>query len=192
MPRPQIFVETDVIDAAMHLFWSQGYVATGMSQVLEATSLKPGSFYNAFGSKKVLFIRSLEHYNSNIVARRISTHLTAENPIDAIEHFFLSAFETIPASALMGCLLTNTATEVGKTDFEINRVVCSGLKQIESAFKNRVIQAGEQGLLGSALESEAAALHLLSCFQGMNVIGRATQNKARLRSLTRTALQILH
>ena len=191
MARPQIFDETEVIDSAMRLFWSQGYVDTGMSQILEATRLKPGSFYNAFSSKKALFLKSLEHYNDQVVAIRIANHLNAEDPVDAIEDFFLSGFEPVPNRELIGCLLTNTATEVGKSDADINHVVWSGLHKIEQAFKRRIIEAQEFGLVASELDPEAAALHLLSCFQGMSVIGRLTQDKAKLRSLTSTALQVL-
>ncbi len=80
---------------------------------------------------------------------------------------------------------------MGKLDAEINRVVWSGLQQIESAFKRRIIEAQEEGCIDATLQPEAAALHLLSCLQGMGVIGRLTQDKARLRSLTHTALQVL-
>ena len=191
MARPQIFDETEVIDTAMRLFWLQGYVATGMSQLLETTKLKPGSFYNAFASKKALFIRSLEYYNDKIVADRIARLLKAPDPISAIEGFLLSSFEPAPRSELIGCLLTNTATEVGNFDAEINQVVWSGLCQIKSAFKHRIIDAQESGRVAPELDPEVTALHLLSCFQGMGVIGRLTQDKAKLRSLTKTALQVL-
>ena len=110
-----------------------------MAQLLAATQLKPGSFYNAFSSKKALFIRSLEHYNAETVGNRIATHLNAPEPLSAIEDCFMSGFESVPKSQIIGCLLTNTATEIGKLDAEINHVVWAGLQQIESAFKRRLI-----------------------------------------------------
>lgn len=175
----------------MHLFWSQGYVATGMSQLLQATELKPGSFYNAFSSKKALFIRSLQHYNEQIVARRIKKHLGMEDPIEAIEQFFLSAFESTPRPELIGCFLTNTATELGKMDTDISAVVWAGLRQIELGFKQQIIEARQSGLLVADLDADVTALHLLSCFQGMCVIARVTRSKAKMRSVTHSALQVL-
>jgi hypothetical protein len=53
------------------------------------------------------------------------------------------------------------------------------------------LAVGWDGLVHPELDPEAAALHLLSCFVDRSVIGRLTQSKAKLRSLTRTALQIL-
>ncbi len=103
----------------------------------------------------------------------------------------MSGFESVPKSQIIGCLVTNTATEIGKLDAEINDVVWAGLQQIESAFKRRLIEAREDGLVPPELDPAATALHLLSCYQGMIVIGRLTQDKARLRSIARSALQVL-
>lgn len=191
MARPQIFEENKVLEAAMHLFWRQGYVATGMLQLSRETGLKPGSVYNAFASKKVLFLRVLEHYNSTVVSERISRNMSAEHPLKGIERFFLSTFEDMQKRETFGCLLTNTATEIGVSDKEINAVVWSGLKQIEVAFKRRIIEAREQRLLAHDINVNATALHLLGCFQGMTVIGRLTENRTCLRSLARSALQVV-
>ena len=97
MPRPPLFDETEVINQSMKLFWKQGYVATGISQILQTVALKPGSFYNVFPSKKDLFVRSLTHYQHHIVAGRIAKHLdNKENPLDAIESFFSFVLRKCP------------------------------------------------------------------------------------------------
>ena len=191
MARPQGFKETEVLDTAMHLFWSQGYVATGMARVLQDTGLKPGSFYNTFGSKKTLFVRCLEHYIDAVVDARIGRYLAPGDPVRAIESFFTSACEPSPGPGVRGCLLTKTATEVGTEDSEINQVVWAGLEKIQAALEARIIEAQERGQVSSSLDPQATALHLLSCYQGMSVIGELTQSGTKLRSLVRSALQAL-
>ncbi len=192
MPRPQSFDESFVINKSMYLFWTQGYVATGISQILKAVELKPGSFYNTFPSKKELFVRTLEHYRDHIVAGRVAKYLDGpEDPIEAIESFFLSAFEPVPEKAMVGCFLTNTATEIGKLDPEISKVVWSGMEKIEAGFKRRVIEAQKSGMIDSGKDADALAVHLLSCFQGLGVIGRLSRDKSRLKSMTQSALDSL-
>ncbi len=192
MPRPLLFDETEVINQSMKLFWKQGYVATGISQILQTADLKPGSFYNVFPSKKDLFIRSLVHYQKHIVASRIARHLdNKENPLDAIESFFLSSFEIVPENSMFGCLLTNTATEIGRQDTDISRAVWSGMEMIESAFKRRIIEAQVLSLIDAEKDPDALALHLLACFQGLSVVGRLTQDKNRLKRMTQSALDSL-
>lgn len=191
MARPQGFNETEVLDTAMHLFWSQGYVATGMARILQDTRLKPGSFYNTFGSKKALFVRCLERYIDTVVDARIDHYLTAGDPVTAIEEFFTSAYESPPCLNVTGCLLTKTATEIGIEDTEINKVVWAGLEKIQVALEARIVEAQERGLVSDGIDPQTTALHLLSCYQGMGVIGGLTQSRRKLRSLVRSALQVL-
>jgi TetR/AcrR family transcriptional repressor for divergent bdcA len=50
------------LEAAMLLFWEQGYEATSLAQLRAATGLSSASLYGAFGSKEGLFQRAVEHY----------------------------------------------------------------------------------------------------------------------------------
>ncbi|MGW2329269.1 TetR/AcrR family transcriptional regulator [Streptomyces sp. NPDC001700] len=51
-----------VLEAAMLLFWEQGYEATSLAQLRETTGLSSASLYGAFGSKEGLFEKAVEHY----------------------------------------------------------------------------------------------------------------------------------
>lgn len=175
----------------MHLFWNQGYTNTGMSQLLSTTGLKPGSFYNRFESKKALFIRCLEQYNESVVGERVATHLCHGEPIGAIEGFFVSAFEPLSTDQLIGCLLTNTATELGNSDTEISKTVWSGMQRIHKALSKLIQQGQQEGAIDRALDANNTALHLLSCFQGISVIGRLTRSKPKMRQLTQSALSVM-
>ena len=60
--RPRTFVEEEVLDAAMQVFWRHGYEASSIAQLRAATGLSSASLYGAFGSKEGLFERAIEHY----------------------------------------------------------------------------------------------------------------------------------
>ncbi|MFH9419256.1 TetR/AcrR family transcriptional regulator [Streptomyces sp. NPDC017529] len=60
--RPRAFDTEAVLEAAMLLFWEQGYEATSLAQLRAATGLSSASLYGAFGSKEGLFERAVEHY----------------------------------------------------------------------------------------------------------------------------------
>ncbi len=176
----------------MHLFWLQGYTATGLAQILEVTGLKPGSFYHAFSSKKELFVDTLQHYRKCVIQQRVTRHLESpEDPLAAIEQFFYSAIEEVPRAGKTGCLLTNTATEMGKADAEINRAVWLGLKQIERGIRRRIEEAQQKGLLSGQKDAHEIALQLLASFQGMCVISRVAQNKTQLKRIAQNALAVI-
>ncbi|TBO58824.1 TetR/AcrR family transcriptional regulator [Streptomyces kasugaensis] len=60
--RPRAFDVEEVLEAAMLLFWEQGYEATSLAQLRAATGLSSASLYGAFGSKEGLFKQTVEHY----------------------------------------------------------------------------------------------------------------------------------
>ena len=46
----------------MNLFWSRGYEALGVSELLDGMGIQRQSFYNAFGSKEGLFLEAFNLY----------------------------------------------------------------------------------------------------------------------------------
>lgn len=59
MGRPRSFDEQQVIDRAAGLFTSHGYEATSIDDIVAATGLLRGSLYQAFGSKRGLFVAAV-------------------------------------------------------------------------------------------------------------------------------------
>ena len=53
----------------MNVFWSRGYHATALPDLLRATKLSRGSLYAAFGDKHSLFLRALDRYIADALAR---------------------------------------------------------------------------------------------------------------------------
>lgn len=60
MGRPRTFNEADVIAIAANAFLRTGYEGTSIDDLVEATGVRRGSLYKAFGSKRGLFLLSLE------------------------------------------------------------------------------------------------------------------------------------
>ena len=93
MPWEKTFNEDKAIEAAMILFWEKGYTDTSMANLLEATNLTKGSFYNAFGSKKDLFIKALLKYDLENRRKVLQKLVAMDQPVQAIESFFENMIE---------------------------------------------------------------------------------------------------
>lgn len=191
MGRPKLFDESQVLTAAMYEFWGKGYVGTSTADLCRVTQLNPGSIYYRYSDKRGLFLRSLEHYIEDIVDARIGDMLACDKPIEGIEHFFSSAYESVTERSLMGCLLTNTALELSVEERSTLTIVNRGIKAMERAFEVRVCEAVEEGHLSAQLDSKASAVYLASCFQGLMVTSRLTKNKSRLRTITQQTMLML-
>ncbi len=71
MARPREFDETAVLDAAVQRFWVRGYEATSIRDLAESMDLSGASLYNAFGDKRALYRRALDHYIAGSFADRV-------------------------------------------------------------------------------------------------------------------------
>ncbi len=191
MGRHQEFDAGEVLEAAMWVFWEKGFRATSMVDLEAATGLQPGSIYNAFGSKKGLFLAVLDFYREQVVGQRLWVLLQTADPLAAIEAFFRTAYEDLAPEELAGCLLTNSATEMAIADKEIQACVAAGIAQIETAFQERLIEAQAAGVLSPDKDPALLAVHLNACFQGFGVVGRLTRDKARLDAISAAAMLCL-
>jgi AcrR family transcriptional regulator len=60
--RPRAFDVEQALHRAMRVFWRKGYLGTSLSDLTDAMGINRPSLYAAFGNKKSLFRKALEHY----------------------------------------------------------------------------------------------------------------------------------
>ncbi len=116
MARKKEYIEEEVIDKAMHLFWHNGYENTSMKMLEQEMGINKFSIYSSFGSKHGLFLKSLKCYNSKI--KNIFEKLkNASNGVEDIKEFF---YDSVNIGSQLGnkkgCLLTNTYNEFSESD----------------------------------------------------------------------------
>src|SRR5260370_27686576 len=56
------FDRDEVLDRAMAAFWTRGYEATSIDDLVESTGIGPGILYGTFGDKRQLFLSALDRY----------------------------------------------------------------------------------------------------------------------------------
>ena len=62
MGRPREFNAEQALEQAMEVFWARGYEATSLQDLIGAMEISKSSFYEAFGSKRELFLSAIGHY----------------------------------------------------------------------------------------------------------------------------------
>ena len=63
--RPRTFNEATAVSTAAAVFWHKGYAETSTDELISAMQIQRGSFYNTFGSKRELFIKSINFHERN-------------------------------------------------------------------------------------------------------------------------------
>ncbi len=102
----------------MHVFWRQGYGATSVQDLVEATGVQRGSLYGAFGDKHGLLLEALDAYAEQPFQRLDQLLRESEEPVDAIRQFIrLAGIDSRDMeSASRGCLMGNTCAELAPHD----------------------------------------------------------------------------
>ncbi|MDR3517583.1 MAG: TetR/AcrR family transcriptional regulator [Azospirillaceae bacterium] len=188
MARPRQFDEGAVLDAVVLCFWTQGYQSTSVKTLVARTGITAASLYNAFGDKRAIYQRALDHYVEAAIADRIR-RCEALPPRAAIEAFF----EEILARSLddrerKGCLLVNTALEVAPHDPACREAVAEVLARIEAFFLKYAATGQADGTITRSLPAEDLARHLLGVLMGVRVLARVRPERALLEGVVAPAL----
>jgi TetR/AcrR family transcriptional repressor of nem operon len=178
-----------VLDAAMALFWKQGYAGTGLSELEAATKLGRQSLYGAFGDKRALFGRVVERYFEVVLRPYIIDVLDAPGSARAnVERVIRSWDEAAAAPDFNGCLVGNSSSELGLHDPEMAELLRRKLELLEAAFHRALKRAQQAGEIRATLDVRALARSFLVTAQGLSIVCRVNRDRAFVRAVMRDAL----
>ena len=193
MARPREFDETAVLEAAIQCFWSRGYEATSVRDLAEKMGLTGASMYNAFGDKRSLYRRALDHYVEQSFGDRVGRFERNLAPREAIGSFFDEIIErSLSDKQRKGCMLVNSALEMAPHDPEFQRVVAEVLVQVEGFFRRCAAAGQKDGTITTSQSAEDLARLLLSMLLGIRVLARTRPERGLLEGLMRPVFALLH
>jgi TetR/AcrR family transcriptional regulator, transcriptional repressor for nem operon len=173
--RPRGFDVEAAVERAMGVFWSRGYHATALPDLLRATKLSRGSLYAAFGDKHSLFLRALDRYIADAVTRMDIEFAPHRDPVDGLRAYFAGYVDrNSGANGRRGCLLVATAMELAGQDAEVGRRVAGFFKVMEARLADTLARAKIAGKLADGVEPASAARILVCFVEGMRVVGKTT------------------
>ena len=190
--RPLEYDPDKALDAAMHLFWIQGYEATSLNDLLNAMGLSKSSFYNGFGGKKELFARCITRYKDIYTGRLLDRLNKAESVRGFIEEIFLNvAAEARGTVRRRGCLLVNTANEFAQKDPVIAERVGTGLESFRAVFLAAVKRGQHEGDISGEVDAEALASYLISSLGGLKTVVKGGADEQRVKDIVGVILRAL-
>ena len=191
MPWETQFDKTIALDKALDAFWSHGYEATSMQQLVDCTGVNRGSLYATYGDKRALFLAALERYDDN---RRTMLREFDERyaPRDAIHRLFLAFTNGVSNDGCnRGCFMTNTALELADHDDEIRARVATAQADVETFFARQIRKGKAAGDMPADIKVAETARSLLASLLGMLVLIRSRPEKTLLKSIVDNALRRL-
>jgi TetR/AcrR family transcriptional repressor of nem operon len=192
MARPREFDEVAVLDAAMECFWERGFEATSVRELAAEMGIASPSLYNAFGDKRALFRKVLEHYARRRVRARIAHLESTLAPKEAVRAFVTGIVDqSLDDQDRRGCLLVNSALEIGPHDAEIGTEIAARLSEVEAFFRRAITAAQEDHTIPSDRSPQDLSRLILGVVLGIRVLARSMPDRALLEGVARPALALL-
>jgi TetR/AcrR family transcriptional regulator, transcriptional repressor for nem operon len=183
------FDEDALLEVALRTFWQNGFAATSMIDMAEATGIQRGSLYNAYGDKERLFLLAYERYASRFLD---SVRQTLSNPDPAVA---LSALfkETIvnmtEGAPSRGCLTTKTALDLPLAGKAIEARVKQLIEDFTAVIRDALSTPAARRKL--SCDPGAAADLVVTFTRGLAVMERAFHNPGHLEKMAEQFLHIL-
>ncbi|HSG47709.1 MAG TPA: TetR/AcrR family transcriptional regulator [Longimicrobiales bacterium] len=192
MPRAPEYDRLELLDQAVRVFWEKGYWDTSISDLVEATGVQRYGLYASFGDKHGLFLEALERYQDTVIAallRELERPGAALPELEEFLHRLASIARTPGASR--GCLICNTAAELGEDDPEVALRVESYIRRLTRAFRAALIRARSLGQAPEALNADEAARYLTGVVVGASVYARTPGGGEAVPSFLDVAARVI-
>ncbi|MCK1284891.1 TetR/AcrR family transcriptional regulator [Bradyrhizobium sp. 44] len=191
--RPRAYEPDVALGKALDLFRTQGFAATSLDDLSEATGMNRPSLYGAFGDKRELYIKSYQRYREEARASMVEI-FRQEMPVRRrLERIFASALniylsgETGPR----GCFTVVTAASEAVGDPDIRAMVLDGLNELDKAFASCFRRAKEKGELSDSADPAVLAQLASATVHSIAIRSRARVSRKELEAIAKGAIDVM-
>jgi TetR/AcrR family transcriptional repressor of nem operon len=190
--RPREFDIDEVAVTAAKVFWEQGYHATSVESLCQATGLMRGSLYGAFGDKHGLLVAAFDHYAEAAAVRLRDRLQNSSSPRESLRHalMFYARLAAEPAGR-HGCFITNAVIELLPADEELRPLIEKTLNRTVEQLVAAVLRGQAAGEFKADLDENSVGKFLLCMMQGLRVLGKVNVGDDDLTPIVELAMRAL-
>jgi AcrR family transcriptional regulator len=173
--RPRTFDYDTALLQAMAVFWEKGYDGASMRDLTGAMGITGPSLYAAFGDKRGLYLKTIDHYCSADACTPLVVLEGEENIEPALHGFLVEVIRsaTEHESGAKGCFLASSVVaSVGQVDGVAERVedaIADTERRLTARFEREI----DKGTLPATFPARERAALLFDIRQGYMFRGRA-------------------
>jgi TetR/AcrR family transcriptional regulator, copper-responsive repressor len=191
--RPRAYEPDVALGKALDLFRTQGFAATSLDDLSEATGMNRPSLYGAFGDKRELYIKSYQRYRENARAALVDI-FRQELPLrERLERIFASALDIYLSgdTGPRGCFTVVTAASEAVSDPDIRAMVLDGLSELDKAFASCFRRAKERGELPATADPAVLAQLASATVHTIAIRSRARVPRKELEAIVKGAIDVM-
>lgn len=192
MGRRKTYDRDDLVERSMEMFRDHGYAGTSTQMLVDTLGVNRYSLYAEFGDKQTLFDAALERYFDEVIEPRFAPLEAPDAGIDDVRvvfEFYASQADGVASGR--GCLLCNTAIELGPLDPSDAGFVQRYFQRLSSAIHAALANARDAGQLAGDVDPREEAEFFTASILGLFVMLRATASPASIEHAARAAINHL-
>ena len=192
MARHKEFDRDEALHKAMVVFWSRGYEAASIQDLVEHMGINRQSLYDTFGDKHALYLQALDRY-CELERRRLFELLEQPGPVKkTLRQLFAGVVEKgLCDGQRRGCFMGNATSELAGRCKETAARTCTNMAASEEAFYRTLLRGKKEGELKGVRDLRAVARFLYSSLQGLVLMAKATQDRKTLEDVVKVTLSVV-
>lgn len=192
MARHKEFDRDEALHKAMEVFWSRGYEAASVGELVRHMGINRQSLYDTFGDKQALYLQALDRYRE-VEGRKMFELLGRPG---SVKKALRQLFEGVVAGSLCGverrgCFVGNAMSERAGRCPETAARACGQLAAAEAAFYRALLRGKRAGEIEGGRDLRAVARFLFSSLQGLQLMAKATRDRKTLQDVVKVTLSVL-
>ncbi|MDB5359800.1 MAG: TetR family transcriptional regulator [Rhodospirillales bacterium] len=165
-----------ILDAASRLFRRRGFGDVSVAEIMQATGLTHGPFYNHFPSKQALMAEAIGHASAQTFGRIANAAPSEAGKAAYLEAYLSTAHRDDPGD---GCLMAALASEIGREP-AVKAVMTTHLKAL-------IDKMAEHFPWGPKREARGETIRALASTVGALILARAVDDEELSQEILREA-----
>lgn len=190
--RPRKYDPDKALSAALQEFRKRGYAATSLDNLVDATGMNRPSLYAAFGTKKEIFLNSIDHFRSTTLGahRRI---LFGSGSLQECLFAYFDAFITSynVEGVGLGCPIVCNITGGAVSDPDFQAELNNSLSGMDQTFVDRLKLAQETDELPTAMVPNMVGPMLAALQHSIAIRSRSGATSKELNEYAQNSIKIL-
>jgi len=189
--RPRAYDPDEALARAAAAFWKAGYAGTSLDDLSAATGMNRPSLYAAFGDKRDLYLKTLEHYREE--GRALARHALAGEPALRVflKRFYDKALELYLQGGPRGCYTIGTAATVAAVDDGVRAFLAESMRSTDSFLKSQIEKAKTRGEIARDADPVALAYLATATLHTLAIRSRAGLPRKELEALAKAAIEVI-
>lgn len=157
-----------ILQAAAAEIHRQGFQAASIAHILADTGLTKGALYHHFPSKQTLGLAVVDEViRTGLEARLLTPMREADEPLDTLLAYMDSRIKAMTDDVfVLGCPLNNLVQEMSPVDDEFKMHLNHILQTWQAVIEQALIKGQAQNRIRGDVDCEAAALFIVSAWEG--------------------------